>query len=114
MSAETYVAIAAVITAFVALWRSFGERSKIKADTAVSISSAYDKLVNDLQQQIESARQEISSLKKDLQALQTQRTEERLRIVELQTQLHQAVERISVLEGENELLRTQLEGGANG
>lgn len=92
------LAIGAIVTAIVAVINSFSTSRKSKGDAAASISQGYGGLIDDYQEQ-------LRTLKEDNALLQDKVTKLRSEVLELQLKLSQALERISVLEGENEVLQ---------
>jgi chromosome segregation ATPase len=114
MNPEFLLAVAAVVTAGVAIYRSFSESKKNIGDAASGVGAGYSQLVNDLQEELAGAKTEIRALREEIRAIREahdqQVREYKERSARLEANLYQALERISVLEGENELLR----GGENG
>jgi SMC interacting uncharacterized protein involved in chromosome segregation len=100
LSSELLLAIAAIITAMVAVARSFSQGK-------FNVVQSYGSLVDDYQQQIKEVKEDNSTLKERIKTLEQKAVEDRQRTLELELQLSQALERISVLEGENEALRTR-------
>ena len=92
------LAIAALVTAAVAVVNSiFQARSSANQD--------YKNLVDDYQERIKELKEEVKVLGEENQKLRAGDIENKKRMANIESQLWQALERISVLEGENESLR---------
>lgn len=90
--------IAAIITASIALIRLWSEKKTKEASAANSISSGYQRIVDDWQELLDEARQQNILLRERLR-------QEKKKRLSAESQLLQALERIAVEEGANEVLR---------
>jgi TolA-binding protein len=92
------LAIAAIVTAIVAVINSLSQGRKLRSDETVNIGKSYKDLIDEYQEQLRELKEEIRSLR-------DKAAQDRNRILGLELRLSQALERISVLEGENASLR---------
>jgi phage shock protein A len=105
LSSELLLALAAIVTAIVAVFRSFSQSRTARSNEILNITQSYANLVDDYQQQIGEVKGDNSTLKERIRTLEQKMAEARQHTLGLELQLSQALERISVLEGENEALR---------
>ncbi len=101
LSSELLLAIAAIITAVVAVARSFTQNR-------AEVVKGYDSLVDDYRQQVKEVKADNLTLKERIAALEQKAKEDKKHVLKIEWQLSQALERISVLEGENETLRGRI------
>jgi predicted RNase H-like nuclease (RuvC/YqgF family) len=99
------LAIAAIITAIVAVINSFTQGRKTRTDEASAINQNYKNLVDDYQRRLEELKGDNQNLSERIKQLEEKSLENKKKMTNLESQLWQALERISVLEGENASLR---------
>ena len=104
-SPELLIAAASMLTAIVAVFRSFSQSRKDKNDATLTITQSYSGLIDDYQEQLKEVKEDNNAFRKRIKSLEEKAERDRQHILKLELQLSQAFERISVLEGENETLK---------
>ena len=105
LSPELLIAVASMLTAMIAVFRSLSLGYKDKSEAALAISQGYGGLVEDYQQQLKEFKDDNAKSQERIKILEDAAKRDGKKILELELKLSQALERIAVLEGENESLR---------